>query len=547
MSKSVNRRIPNPHSPSSLPHATANLQLPTWKKVCYNRLVDSQGKILTGLMERRAVEAAFDALAQADAADEAARLAQRIADFGSAALPVLLARLNTEDPKVRGGLGLAAQRLERELVTPALKAVIRARNRSDQERVTALTLLDRFLHEPTDDDLLAAIQNPAGVARQSLRELIAAMDENPAAIVEYLTQLAAQPAETPGLLLQAVPGLMPHPHLVTLLRMFAQGEDARLAQQAIEILGRTRSADALLALIGLTASAPPERVTAADRGMRKLRLSGVQAAPEPAPTAWQALLSPVDGLGVQAIWLICRPPEAAPPTAVSVIVRDPDGILAATQAGGEVELPPVVPEGEILSVPQANARRPLLLVSASFEAGRQALDRAQKLHWASGQPLPLAYRYLNQLFWQYGPPTEEAETDPDLAAGLLARHGRTTAILLDHPAFADWFWQAPAVFEAAERLDARYTAAQRAATVAELARAAFGPADAASYQRRLRAMAHWLELARQPEVAALARTAAAQLAVGSPEEILFVRRLIGIGLDIAAINLRSSYDRRRAM
>ncbi len=526
---------------------TSNFQLS--KRCAIIPGVTSEGKVLTGLLERRALEAAFDALAAATTPAEMSKCAQTVADHGSAVLPVLLARLNTEDPKVRGGLGLVVQRLDRELVTTALKAAIRARERSDQARVTALTLLERFLDEPADEGLLGTIQNPTGIARQSLRELSAAMSQSPAAIVEYLTQLTQQPPDAPGLLMQALPGLLPDPHLITLLRMFAQGEDVRLAQQAIELLGRTRLPEALLALTSLAVTLPPDRAPAAERGARKLRFSGVQATPETAPAAWQTLLSPVDGTGAQAIWFICRPTETEHATAISVFTQDPAGIVAAAQTGdlSEADAPPAVPEGEILSVPQPGDRRPLMLLGASFDVGRQIVYRAQQQNWAAGHTLPLSYRFLNTLLWQYGPVAAEADVQEDVEADLLARHGDLTATLLDHPAFAGWFWHATALYDAAEKLGPRHTRTARAETVADLARRYFGPADAASYRRRLLVMAQWLQLARQPAVAELAQAAAAQLAANPPTETLLVRRLIGIGLDIAALNLRSGFDQRRAV
>jgi len=508
--------------------------------------VTSEGKVLTGLLERRTIEAAFDALAAAATPAELSKHAQAIADHGNAALPVLLARLNTEDPKVRGGLGLVVQRLERESVAPALKAAIRARGHSDQARVTALTLLERYLNEPADEGLLGMIQNPAGVARQSLHELSMAMSQSPAAIVEYLTQLAEQPPDAPGLLMQALPGLLPDPHLITLLRMFAQGADARLAQQAIELLGRTRLPEALLALTSLAVMLPPERAAAAERGARKLRFSGVQASPAAPPEAWQALLSPVDGTGAQVIWFVCRPPETGRTMALSIFTQDPAGIVAAAQTDdlAEADAPPAVPEGEILSVPQPGDRKPLMLLGASFDAGRQLVYQAQKQNWAGGQLLPLTYRFLGEMLWQYGP-AAEADTQEEIAADLLARRGDQTAALLDHPAFAGWFWRATALYDAAERLGPRHERQARAAEIADLARRYFGPADAASYRRRFLVMARWLQIARQPDVAELAQAAAAQLAINPPAEMLLVRRLIGIGLDIAALNLRSGFDQRR--
>jgi hypothetical protein len=131
------------------------------------------------------------------------------------------------------------------------------------------------------------------------------------------------------------------------------------------------------------------------------------------------------------------------------------------------------------------------------------------------------------------------------AAGLEDRPDRFTASLLDHPAFAGWFWQAPALYDAAEKLGLRHTLRARSAVVAQLAGEAFGSVDVASYSRRLSANATWLRLAGQEAAAVLAQAAAAQLIVGLPAESRFVRRLIGIGLDIAAINLRSGYDLRQ--
>ncbi len=77
-------------------------------------------KVLTGLMERRALEASFTALSEATSAAELAHQADEIAKSPRAALPILIARLDTEDPQLRGGLGEVAKRLDREGVVGAL-------------------------------------------------------------------------------------------------------------------------------------------------------------------------------------------------------------------------------------------------------------------------------------------------------------------------------------------------------------------------------------------------------------------------------------------
>ena len=219
--------------------------------------MSGNSKVLTGLMERRALETAFAALANATNAEEVARHADAIADHGNAALPLLLARLDTDDPAFRGRLAQVARRLDRESVVAALRDEARSHNRSDRARLSALTILDRYLDEPIDDSLLAGIQDPDAVTARSLNELVMAMGQDEAAILEYLSQLAQQPPEVPGMLLDAIPGMAPHPHLVTLLRMFAQGESEQRARAAIEQLGRLRMPEALSALDTLALTLPP--------------------------------------------------------------------------------------------------------------------------------------------------------------------------------------------------------------------------------------------------------------------------------------------------
>lgn len=535
-------------SQQSVPHVAARLQLPTSGEVCYNRHVTEEGKVLTGLLERRALEATFDALAQATEPAERVRLAQELAGHGKAILPVFLARLATEDPHVRGGLGLLAQQMDRDVVVPALKGVLRAPDRSLPTRTTAVTLLERYLNEQVEESLLAAAGDPDSVARQSLHELIHAMDQNPTAIIEYLTQLAQQPAETPGLLMRALPGLMPHPHLVTLLRMFAQGEDARLAQQALEQLGRTRTAEALLALISLTAAVPPDRRPVAERNMRKVRMSGVLARPAIPAEKWQVLLSPVDGRGAQVIWFIAHETDAGRPTGLVIVTADGAGILAA--AGADAfpagDVPPTVPEGEVLAVPQPGGLRPLLLAGVPLAAGRRAVWRAQEQNWGADRLPPLSYRFLNDLIWQYGPFDAASMAGPAIEADV-ERLGKDTAALLGHEAFADWFWPAGALYEAVAGIFDRWPLPQqaRAMMVRNLAETAFGADDAAIYQRRLTAMAEWLAYTRREAEAQLAATAAEQLRADRPAASPFVHRLIDRSLDVAALDIRFRKRRGR--
>ncbi len=489
-------------------------------------------KVLTGLMERRALEAIFTALSEATSAAELAHQADEIAKSPRAALPILIARLDTEDPQLRGGLGEVAKRLDREGVVGALQGVLRSRERSQIARLSAATILDRYLGEPIDESALMGLGDPEAVAIRSLNELIAAMEDDETAVLEYLSQLAAQPPETPGLILAAIPRMAPHRHLITLLRVFAQDTDPRRAQEAIEQLGRLRMPEALVALETLTPTLPLALSRLTDRAARKLRMSGMCAAD--APTArWRTLLSPVDGAGVQVIWFIRPAQKQITEAQLTFVVRDPEGIVAfygAHQAPG-AELPPERPIGSVSTLPMADGGPVLHLVETSFDAGRHAVRTALARHWADGTFPPLAYRFWNALLWNAPEPTEEETRLP------VAEHSPAVlAALLDHPAFAGWFWRDEAVVDAARHLGLHPSAAARASTIAKLAALHFGQATSAGYGRRLDAMTRWLSLAGQPEAADLASALCEHLAVTPPAESLFVRRLIGISLDIAAVS-----------
>jgi len=497
-------------------------------------------KVLTGLMERRALEAAFAALAGATSVEEVARHADAIAGYGSAALPGLLARLDTDDPALRGGLAQIARRLDRDAVVAALRGVARARNRSDRTRLSALTILDRYLDEPLDDSLMDGLQDSDSVALRSLNELIVAMTEDETAVIEYLVQLATQPPEVLGIILDAVPRLPPHPYLVTLLCMIAQGESPAEARTAIEQLGRLRMPEALSALDALTMTLPPALSALAERSARKLRLSGVRGA-EPQvdreAATWRALISPVDGAGVQVVWFIRRTAAQDAGTLLTVITRDPEGIAACFGSDKvPVErLPPDQPIGSIYTFSQGQDAPDLLLLESGFDQGRYVAQAALERHWASGTLPPLEYRYFNPLLWN---------AEPLGAAGAAPAAGNYSpaqmAGLLDHPVFAGWFWRDDAMFDAARRIKSGASAGRRAKQIDSVAAAHFGAEVVASYQRRLEATACWLARAAQPEAAALAMRAAAHISASAPVESPFVRRLIGIGLDVAAVSLQTS-------
>jgi hypothetical protein len=285
-----------------------------------------------------------------------------------------------------------------------LRSVARSRERNDHARLTAMMILDRYLHEPVDESLLAGLQDPDAVATQSLRELSHEMANNQFIVLEYLNQLGEQPAEVAGVVLDAIARLGPDPHMVTLLRMLAQGGDTALAQRALDQLSRVRTPEAGLALLTLTAALPPSLAASAERGRRKLRLLGI-AEQEPAQAQqWRAFVSPVDGTGAQVIWFTSHAADASHGILFSILCRDPEGIVASFGSNDVAveDLPPDNEQGAAFVIRQAEDALPITLLAVPVDAARHAVRAAQELNWARGTLLPPEYRLFNTQIWYLG-------------------------------------------------------------------------------------------------------------------------------------------------
>jgi hypothetical protein len=502
----------------------------------------AETKILTGLLERRALDAAIKELADISDPVQAAERADFIAGHGYAALAALISALDTGDAQLRGGLGQVAVRLPREQTVAALRGAARAQDRPPQARLTALTILERFFDEQPDPAVLVGLQTWEEMALQSLAELAGAMAQDPLAILEYLTQLSEQPPEVPHMILQAVPAAPPSAALMTLLRMLAQDPNARLAEAALEQLGRLRLPAAARGLAALAESAPPAAAALAARGLRKLRLSGVRPdddssaddAPWYAPgRSWRALISPVDGSGAQLVWFVGQAPADTHALVLNVVIDEARGLIHASGAPDLAlsELPPAGPTGSLYHLAMGQQAAPLLLLEAPLEAGCRALRAALALNWSTGTPTPLAYRLLSLPVWLAAPAEGAAPAEAAAASAAPADpvEPAATGRLLDHPVF--WGWALPVEDELS--LAKQHNAdGDRVELVTRLARNRFTPGLVAAYRQRLGRMAEWLAVAGDAQAAALARAAAGQLAAAPPEESPFLRRLIEIGLQV---------------
>lgn len=463
-------------------------------------------KVLTGLLERRALEEAFAELGRTTDTDAQQQRAQEIASHGAPALPLLLSLLDTPNPQLRGGLGQVARLLPREQVVAALRGVAVSPERSDQARIAAATLLERFLGEPVDDALAAGLRNPQAAAEQSIAELCAAMDDEPLAILEYLGQLAQQPADVVDMILDAAGSAPPGPHPATLLRMLAQFPDQRVARRAIEALSRMRTPAACRALASLVPNLPSALAPLAERGARKLRFSGVsdtaehdaQREPWVAPgLAWRLLISPVDAAGSQSLWFIGQQEASKRAVIFTALVQDPLGLVDASGAldvAGD-DVPPGPRTGALHLILGDGEASGLTLLEAPLSIGYRTLRDALALNRASGTAIPVSYQLFAPLIWlaPQADPAEAVEPPAAAGGGLADEELRE---LLRHPLFYGWF--------AGLRDDP----------------APFGLM--AGYARRYRAMSRWLAVAGDEKTARQASALASCFETKAPQAMIFL-------------------------
>lgn len=517
-------------------------------------------RIITTLRERRAIEAAIRELGQVEGEDELRTHARRIARQGAQVLPAMLAMLDTPNPQVRTGLGWIAiycYESQPQVIVDALRAAALDRQRSDQARVTAITLLERFLQQTPDESLYAHLENPQALMLNSLHEVLDAARSSPFVYLDYLKQLEAQPTEVAIDLIDAMDGLEPVQRL-ELLYLLAQDAREAVAIDAVHALGRIRLPQAAHMLEVLRSAVSPVILPQVERSLRKLQLSGVPGQPLPdVPPGWRALVSGMDGHGNYAVWFVApaqpivgslyKPNEV---DFIGIVISDDAGIRRCFANGTmpDVRIPAPHPIGTLGQVLIPRSDQPLTLLEAPFDYGRILVSMAAQRNTDSHHPTPHDYRLLNQVIWQFVPPQppplpEIPPMPPDLAVASL-RHQAAT--LLAQRTFSTWFLHSISVYDAAEQIMRAYpnTSPPLDDILLRLVVTHFDAASITTYRRRLQMMVGWLALAGDFTTAALARHLATSLREPSDLTHPFFLELAFIGVERAIYNLRAGYDLR---
>lgn len=500
----------------------------------------SQTRIITKLLERRQIEADLRDMMEASTELEFRRQAQRIAAAGPQVLPTIVSNLDRADARMLTAMGVVATYLEpREAVSALRHAVLRS-ELSDQGRIGAMTILERFLGQPPDDELLGSLNDPEGVAVSSLEEMLSAAAKDPSVLVEYVQGMDRQEPDVVLAVIEALrqkgkpsAPLAERLSVIEPLRLMAQDVREEIAAAALAALGTLRLPQAATALKTLIPTMPPDLQPEAERLLRKLGFSGVRIEPLPAPDpAWRALVGPPSALGQQSVWFIAGPLGRADVRFLNILLHDRAGAVEAVGHARVLNsmLPPKRPLGHLHDVALPDGSGSLLLLEASFDLGRRLVLEALAENRRTQIPVAGPLRLFSPWLWGVGGTDAlPSQSLPDLGDG--ERSARDSDQLLEHPAFAGWTLHSEAIVRAAEEFS-RHPGWESEMRIRQIAGELFStPEIAEVFSRRLVAMSEWLLLAGDERAAKLA-LATAQGIVDAPVQQPLILALIRRDLEL---------------
>ncbi len=500
---------------------------------------DQSPKIITSFQSRLEINSALRALGDTTTEFALRRQAKEIVDkYGDQAIAPLLALLDTTNPQLRGGLGHVASLLDRAKIVPALRNAAVNRSLPDQARISAITILERFLDIEPEPAMYAGMASPEELGLQSLREVLAEARVNRLVLVEYLEQLAQEP---PDVLLTMVRSAkrLEGAEGVEMLRLFAQDPYPPAAEEALQALGSRPEPAAATALWTLLPTLPPALRSQAERSLQKLKLRGVLAPIlEPSGAAMRCLASPPDAQGNQAFWFIEPNADLVTSQVLYLLLASDEGLVQAigNLAAANSTLPPAGAQGYVHTGGELeDGQRSILLLEAPVDYGRSRVAAALERNWATGRPTPLTYRLLNPLLWRWAAPQPAAAaiTQPTDTSGDYTD-------LLRQPALATWAVITRRVYQAAELFlggPQEITPQEVDAIVLDLIESLASDADLlVKLRTSLLALAEWLSLAGEKRAAEQAAVVA-EVIIENPRSQPLLAQIGLQGLRLAMLGI----------
>jgi len=483
-------------------------------------------KIINTFQQRRQLEQAFADLAQTNNDAELAQAARSIVhSFPQEAVITLLQKhLDTANGQMRGGLGHIAALLPADQMLALLRAVVANRRLPPQARLTAASIAQRCLGVELPTALLSDLTDTAEIAFQSLREALDETQRNRHVLLEYVTQMQEHGEEIAWMVMGLLKRVPPTEQ-VDLLRLIAQDERLRVAQEALQQLERLEGtegeAGALRALYTLQAVVADPLKTQIERALRKARFRGKAYVPA-SPEHWRTLLSPADPNGSQSVWLLYTPPQRLEANILLGFAwNDLVGLthFFGTETLDRTLVPAPQPIGELVTVTMDNGHTATTL-EAPFDYGRWLLARAlahtkpQKEH----ADVLGEYKLYNDWIWQFAPPVVDEwvqqawDAHPVTATEAIDANTLTayTETLFQHPAMAGWQLRNWALLPVAYQKQLP-TQEVVSALLSQMAKSADSQQLIMALTTGLRAQAGWFYVAQEPELAKRAIGLAQQL------------------------------------
>jgi hypothetical protein len=401
---------------------------------------DKDSRILHSFGDRLAVEQAIKALAQARNAQQQEVLARELAQKGPLALKALLRHLEDSNPAMRGGMGRLAKHLPPELVIPALRQAAMDDARTDNARLTAVMLLERYLGQEIDAAMAQRIPASYDVARESGEEALSMAQTEPMVLVEYAEQLLDEPPEIVQAVLHVILA-MDDPAKVRLLLTIAAYADDALQEEILVSLGGIRHALTLQVLRTLEHVVSPHLQKLARRQQQKLQMAGVQELPG---GALRALWSPVNAQGHSFLWFVHQSPGADAGNLLMLILQDELGVVYAS-AHSNIDLMSLAspaPRGQVHHVRMPESQHHAMLAEIDPALGLHLLERALQTMHAKNFPWPGEVVVFGHWLWQ-GTWDGNAASWPRLPKATTQLDDEASKALLEHPAFAGWAWGVP--------------------------------------------------------------------------------------------------------
>ena len=504
-------------------------------------------KIITKLRERRQIEAELRTMLAVSSEQERQRQAERIAALGPEVIPTLVANLDRADARLFAALGMVATYVDRDEVTRALRQTILESQHTDQGRIGAMTILQRFLGQEPDADLLARLIDPDNSDLSSPEEVLSQAERDPAVLIQYAEALDRQEPDVVLAVirsLRAMGGLSPSTtrghQAVEPLRILAQDVREEIAQAALQALSSLRLPEAAHALQTLIPVSAPALRPVVERMLRKLQFSGVEVTELPlANPDWRALVSPVGGHGHQSVWFIQEDQATAHARFLNILLNDRAGALEAVGHGHVplLMLPPRRAQGYLHDIMLPDGTGALLMLEAGFDLGRRLVVEALAYNRETQIPVAGPLRLLSPWLWGYsGADSLPTRRLPEVSAedeALLAVSDR----LLEHPAFLGWSARGEAILQAAEEA-LRRPAWDLEVWVRRLSGELFGgPGVAEVLSKRLAAMSEWLLLAGDEARAKVALVTAQAVLRQPPQDVPLLAAMVRRDLESALVGL----------